>query len=377
MNPHNVVCLDTYKIKKSIESCSYDHSLYYNLSLKLSENCVVEVDIDGAKNAFTKQALLIKSIELEPSNAFALNNLANSISMHEVVNVKMGGMTLQLSATSLYERAISADPNYANAYCSLGARMQEIGLSEITLCIQGAEAVFTTKSLFSKAIECDKTHAIAYNNLGLCLNKEEYYELSDGVRLNAEALFLKSIECDNTNADAYYNLSTILKSDQHKVITQIGENTLRFDKQSLLAAAIKHNPNHASAYYNLALLLYSLQLPNIEIEIDGHKQTFSESDLYIKSIESDHHNPFAYFNLASITEPNQTVEIKIDGKNKVFSKRDLYIKTIEHQPDYAAAYANLSNQLNQKESVRIKINGNINIMTKDQLQHAAILLSDG
>lgn len=135
-----------------------------------------------AKDFSKAEELYRKAIELDPDDAFAYNNLGNSLK-----NLKRYD-----EAEEFYRKAIEINPNNALVYYNLGITLDELrryGEAEIVL---------------RKAIELDPNYAIAYNNLGITLRNLKHYD-------EAEELYRKAIELDPNNVFPYNNLTLVLR----------------------------------------------------------------------------------------------------------------------------------------------------------------------
>ena len=123
-----------------------------------------------------------KSVQLEPQDSAAHNNLGNTFKVLKRLN----------EAEASYRKAITLKPDYADAHSNLGSTLQELGR------LNEAEASYR------KAITFKPDFAEAHRNLGTTLQ-----ELG---RLNeAEASYRKAITFKPDFAEAHRNLGTTLQ----------------------------------------------------------------------------------------------------------------------------------------------------------------------
>ena len=123
-----------------------------------------------------------KSVLLEPNNAEAHNNLANTF--HKIGKFE--------AAESSCRQAIEIEPNYAEAYNNLGNILRDLYRFE--------EALIS----FKEAISLKSNYAEAYNNLANTFHKIGKFEA-------AESSYRKAISFDINYAEAYNNLGVLLK----------------------------------------------------------------------------------------------------------------------------------------------------------------------
>lgn len=320
---------------------------FYNRSLSLdkaSDTTVIE--LHGVQRHLTKKELLLLAIESNPSNCYALNNLANLLSLGEQVDVlfETGGQSL--SRIQLLQLAIQCNPAYANAFCNLGVAMERLGLSELQIDLEGKLESLTPRLAYLKALELDSSHSTAYNNLALCLaDLDESVSIRWGsveLHLNAQALWIKAIQSNLQNAEAFYNLSTTLRGQHETICISINSEELIFNKQSLLVCAIQADPNHSNAYFNLAVSLYERKQEAIDIEVNGLSVSHDEKLLYAKAIASNNQNAKAYYNLGLLLEDEQVLTLFVSGRAQSFTKIDLFKAAIQYQPDFLDAYFKLA-----------------------------------
>jgi serine/threonine protein kinase len=132
-------------------------------------------------------------------------------------------------AIEYYEKAISIDPNHANAYNNMGvAYGEQQNYTQAINCYQ-------------KAISIDPNHANAYNNMGVAYGEQQNYS-------QAISWYRKAISIDPNHAKAYYNMGRAY-SDQQNHSQAI----------SWYQKAISIDPNHANAYYNMGNAYYNQQ----------------------------------------------------------------------------------------------------------------------
>ena len=154
-----------------------------------------------------------------------------------------------------YRKAISINPDYANAHCNLGNVLKDLGKLK--------EAELSTR----KAISINPNFANAHYNLGIIL-------MDFGNLKGAELSTRKAISINPNFVNAHYTLGLILRD-----LGDLKEAELSTRK------AISINPNFANAHYNLGTILRDLgDLKEAELS-------------YRKSIKLNPHFTDAYFNL--------------------------------------------------------------------------------
>jgi tetratricopeptide (TPR) repeat protein len=163
-----------------------------------------------------------KAITLNPNYADAYYNL---------------GVTLQEigkrdDAIRMFEKAIVLNPNYADSYNNLGVIFQEVGKMD--------EAI----AMFTKVIALNPSYADAYNNLGVAL--KEAGNISEAI-----PMFAKAIDLNPHSGDAYNNVGMVFSG-----MGKIEDAILMYDKAILL------KPGYADAYWNKSLAL--LEQGNLE-----------------------------------------------------------------------------------------------------------------
>lgn len=331
---------------------------YYNLSLKADKNNKkIKVSHSESHQEFLdKRELLIRAIEINPENTYALNNLSNILSSHEKINIRINDESSLFSKIDLLKLAIEVDSTYANAFCNIGVEMERTGLDHLVLEVEGKEQLLCPKSAYLKALQLNEKHSIAYNNLGLCLlNESETIEvLLNGKiqQLNRQQLFIKSIESDFQNSEAFYNLSTTLKDQEETIGINIEGELLYFNKQSLLKFSVQLNPGHSNAYYNLACSLNARDESSIELFLQGKSLTFNEKSLYLCAIQYNPNNAKAYFNLALALalDKSEKLKIKIDNESREFDKISLLRTAIQKDAGFVEAYYRLALELEHLDS---------------------------
>jgi tetratricopeptide (TPR) repeat protein len=163
-------------------------------------------------------AFIKKAISLKPQ-ALYYRNLA----------AVFGKQGKHGEAIAMYEKAIAHNPNYDDAYYSLGVTLKETGKIN--------EAIVA----YEKAIALNPNYADSYNNLGVAL-----HEL--GKNEDAIVMFTKAIALNPQLVDAHNNLGVALR--------EIGNTG---DAIPMFAKAIDLNPEYGDAYNNVGMIFTDME----------------------------------------------------------------------------------------------------------------------
>eukprot|EP00438_Fugacium_kawagutii_P004667 Skav209256 [mRNA] locus=scaffold990:343081:344550:- [translate_table: standard] len=183
---------------KVIEVKPTDSHVYNNLAGTLSPAETVRVQLQTRSRTFNKKELLLEAIKVDNNYALAYNNLGLVLSPEERVRVQLQTGSRTFSRKELYMEAIKLDNSYANAYGNLGNQLSPQETVQVQL--QTGSRTFNQKELYLEAIKLDNNYALAYNNLGLRLSREETVQLQlhGGPRtFNAKELFLEATRLRN------------------------------------------------------------------------------------------------------------------------------------------------------------------------------------
>lgn len=161
-----------------------------------------------------------------------------------------------------FEQAIKLDPNFAEAYNSLGGALS-------CLAKQDSSILLYEKSIskFERAIELKPNYAMAYYNLGTILLDLTKLQDNEMIYQRCFPLFEKAIELNPVYRGAYLNYGNALYELARKKSSEnLYQKSITQYKQ-----AISNDPNEFSAYYNLGLALRDLAV------IKSDEKLFHES----------------------------------------------------------------------------------------------------
>ncbi len=304
--------------------------------------------------------LLQKSLELNPFNPEALNNLGNALqaqgkdaeaiaSYYSAIRLSpnypeaynnLGNVQYKqgnfAEAVSSYHRAIELSPNYSNAHCNLGNAWRSQG--NLTAAIAS----------FQRALQINPNYANAYYGLGNALDEQGNYE-------QAIANLGRSIQLNPHYADAHMSLGNVLvKVENFK------------DAVSSYDRALELNPNRSDIYYNLgkiwhkwgnlpeAIASYSKAIAlkpsaetynNLGTVLSNQGQHEQAIAVYYKSLELNPQLAIVYYNLAAALNQTGRIEAAISS----------YAHAIELQRDYPEAYINLGNIFKEQDDLSAAI----------------------
>ena len=230
-----------------------------------------------------------KSISLNRNYADAFSNMGNAL--------KAQGKLEQ--AIIAYNKAICLNPDYADAYSNMGVVLKEQGK-----LVEAMEA-------YKKALLLKPDYANAYNNMGFAL--KEQGKLDEAIEAYKEALLLKP-----DYAEAYSNMGFALK-EQGK----LDEAIEAYNK------SISINPDYAEVYSNLGNILHD------QGKLDQAIATYN------KAIFLNLDYPDAYNNMGVVLKEQGKLDQAIIAYNKALSLN----------PDYADAYNNMGLTLHGQDKL--------------------------
>ncbi len=190
-----------------------------------------------------------KAISIDPDFAEAYNNLG----------IALKGLGRLDEAVESYNRAISINPDFAEAHCNLGNALRD--LSQLTEAVDSYDKAVSIKPAFVeahnnlgialkglgrldeavesylKAISINPNHTEAHNSLGNALNELGRFD-------EAVASYKIAISIIPDYAEAHCNLGT--------VFNELGQLN---DAITSYKIAISSNPDHAKAHYYLSCAL--------------------------------------------------------------------------------------------------------------------------
>jgi len=198
-----------------------------------------------------------------------------------------------------FEKAVTLDPNFLDAYINLGNVLKEARIFDRAV------------AAYLRALNLSPNHAVVHGNLA-CV----YYE--QGLIDLAIDTYKRAIELQPNFPDAYCNLANALK-----------EKGQVQDAEECYTTALRLCPAHADSLNNLA---------NIKRE-----QGFIEeaTRLYLKALDVFPEFAAAHSNLASV----------LQQQGKLNEALMHYKEAIRIQPTFADAYSNMGNTLKEMQDV--------------------------
>ena len=208
-----------------------------------------------------QKRLLVKVIELNPTDALAYNNLGAQLSRKEKILVWRNGESKWARNRDLYKEAIELDNGCVPAYRNLALTLPNNHL-EIELQLKEGATHFRKSDLLLKAIKLDSACASAYRNLGLTLpnNRSKIQVQLNGktgetIDFTKRDLFLEAIRLDNGHALTYLYLGLALPNERSRIWVDLKERPRYFTQRDLFKEAIRLDNDCASAYRSLGLSL--------------------------------------------------------------------------------------------------------------------------
>ncbi len=168
----------------------------------------------GGKEEATRY--YVKAVTLQPNYAQALYNLAN---------LYQGAGDFK-TAMALYSRLVHFHPKFTLGFLNMGVIFNALGDQE------------KARQMYEKVISLDPENSIAYFNLG-------YLSENSGELKDALGHYEKAIDLDPKNAEAYYNLGNV-----YAKLGQNGEAIAAYLK------TVEINPTHQDAFVNLSILSF-------------------------------------------------------------------------------------------------------------------------
>jgi tetratricopeptide (TPR) repeat protein len=228
------------------------------------------------------------------------NNYPNAFVLWNILGASAYQSHMLVEAINAYKKALSINPDYAEAYNNMGVALKDLGKID--------EAI----KIFKKAILIKPHYVEAYNNLGNAY--KDQHKTEDAIKAYKEAISLKP-----DYAEAYNNLGNSL------YYLERFDEAVEFINKSILL-----KPNYVLAYNNLGIVLAAQG--KLDEALDAFQKTLS-----IKPNYAD-----AYNNLGNV----------LNDKGRLQDAIDAYKKAISFNPDYADAYNNLGNVLKDKGSLQ-------------------------
>ncbi|MGR3912248.1 MAG: hypothetical protein QRY71_02920, partial [Candidatus Rhabdochlamydia sp.] len=296
---------------------------------------------------YTKKALYIKAIDLEPRDDYSYVQLANCLESKEMVQLLSGAY---YTKKALYIKAIDLEPRDDYSYVQLANCLES---KEMVQLLSGA--YYTKKALYIKAIDLEPRGDYSYAQLANCLENKETVQLLSGEIYTKQALYIKAIDLEPKCYGHYYNLAQCMVHFRYRTVQLLdGES---YTERALYIKAIDLEPAHAGLYRRLAELLnavdQTVQLLSGEI--------CTRKTLYIKAIDLEPTHVDLYSSLTFLLKNDETVQL-LNGE--IYTKKTLYIKALDLKPNGASLYRELIKLLSDDERVQF-LNGEV--YTKKQL----------
>ena len=233
-----------------------------------------------------QKRLLVKVIELNPTDALAYNNLGAQLSRKEKILVRLNGESKWARNRDLYKQAIELDNGCVPAYRNLALTLPNNHL-EIELQLKEGATHFRKSDLLLKAIKLDSTCASAYRNLGLILpnNRSKIQvqlngETNETIDFTKRDLFLEAIRLDNGHALTYLYLGLALPNERSRIWVDLEERPRYFTQRDLFKEAIRLDNDCASAYRSLGL-----SLPHSEILQGDSDRCYTKKELLLPPVQ--------------------------------------------------------------------------------------------
>lgn len=242
--------------------------------------------------------LLLRAVQLEPLSASLYNNLAGWVEAGEHVPVN----GVRMSKKDLFLRAIDVGPHDFSPYYGLANALSiEPGAKTATL-LDGR--VFTIQGLYLKAIELCPTYSNAYINVAETMEDSQKVCLPGGVEMSRGDLYLKAIDLDPRNGLAYNNLASI-SLGSHSLTLLSGEVVTVHD---LFLRALHFGPlTSLSEIPILYELAEAVPFNDTTKLLNGSE--FSELDFYLRAIQLDSKSAYAFKKVSSLLSSGGSVVI--------------------------------------------------------------------
>eukprot|EP00929_Paragymnodinium_shiwhaense_P070076 TRINITY_DN35454_c0_g1_i1.p1 TRINITY_DN35454_c0_g1~~TRINITY_DN35454_c0_g1_i1.p1 ORF type:complete len:352 (+),score=77.77 TRINITY_DN35454_c0_g1_i1:70-1125(+) len=253
-------------------------------------------------------------------------------------------------------QALRLDPRNAAAYCNLAQTL--CGREEI--CVFD-EKRWSARTLLMYCLELRPQHARAYQLLASTLGPVEetlipkvcgLNPLTGAVFWGRRELYLKALHLDPTLAEAFNNLGAALAPGEVAPIKVDDDTWEQWDAMALYNRAIALNPKMAQAYSNLAAVLQPHEAVSLPVR---DCEPWSPQRLFVEAIRLDGCLGMAYSGLAELlcqSSGRDSVAVLSDGSS--WPARDLYIRAIELDPTIIAAFTGLASLLAEGDIVRLR-----------------------
>ena len=245
-----------------------------------------------------------------------LEQFPKSIRLYNIVGAANNGLGRQKEAIEAYKKAISFNPDYAEAHHNLGNALKDSGR-----LMEAIEA-------YDKAIKINQNLADAHNNKGCILkdlgNLDKAIESFKKAILAkpdfAEALYNigNSFKTQGNLDEAikYYNAALSMKSDYAEVHNNIGTIYQAQGKLDVAlksySAAIAANPNYIEAYNNLGTVYH------LQDKLEQAKETYRKALLINPDYGNAKHMLSSLIGDTTIAPPREYIENLFDFYAKRF-----------------------------------------------------------
>jgi len=192
---------------------------------------------DASVEAFSR------AITIQPDYAEARSNMGGALQ-------EQGKLEEAIEA---YKKALAIKPDYAEAYYNMGVTLQEQGKLE--------EAI----EAYKKALDFQPDYAEAYSNMGVAL--QEQGKLKEAIEVSTKALTIKP-----DYADAYYNMGvTLQEQGKPEEAIEAYNKVLAF------------NPDDADAYNNMSFAKLSTSSWREGVELRKWRWHTKKHQIYNRS----------------------------------------------------------------------------------------------
>ena len=208
-----------------------------------------------------------RALSINPNFADAHHNIGNAL-------FEQGKLDQAIEA---YKKSLDLEPNNAEAYFNMGNTLQEQGRLDESI------------SSYIRAIRINPNHAGVHNNMGNAFFDQQ--KLDEAIKAYSKSVNLKS-----DNSKAYYSLG-----NAHKAKGNIQEAISNYDK------AVKLEPNFAEAWNNMGNAFKAKD--NLSEAIIAYKQAFTIDPSYAE----------AYSNLGNTFKAQGRLDNAISAYEKALS----------------------------------------------------------
>lgn len=307
--------------------------------------------------SYTKRELLVKGIDVDPTQIGAYLELASVLQVGECVKLVNGWEAQPLYLCQL---AIYYNPTSADAYHAL-ARFLPTAIQIGSITLLDGKTNVTWKSALLKAIELDTEFAEPYFDLGLKLQTAtEEVTLPNGTKMVKQDLFLKAIQHDARDLpEVFYELARGL-ADGTTVQLPSGEVLSR---QNLLLKALKMDPMKGKLFVELGLALPTWE--STITDADGDKWT--KLELLTEAVELEAKSFDTFMALAAHFPQGITL-----STGAALSRRALYLRAATLETMRWEPYAALAEMMAPNESLVFE--DGVSSLTREQLVQKANML---